>query len=57
MELGAFLYQYFGPFRGPSESREDRHIGVKPNTIVAPVAGRDHPSIKVKDALQLGTVK
>jgi hypothetical protein len=57
MELGAFLYQYFGPFRGPPESREDRHIGVKPETIVAPVAGRDHPSIKVKDALQLGTVK
>ena len=57
MELGAFLYQDFGPFRGPSESGEDRHIGVKPKAIVAPVAGCDHPSIKVKDALQLGTVK
>ena len=57
MELGAFFYHYFRSLGGPPESGKDRYVGVKPKTIVAPMSGRDHPPIQVKDALQLGTIK
>ena len=56
MKLGAFFDSDIRPLCGSSEGGEDRHIGVEPNSIVAPVAGGDHPPVKVEDALQLGTI-
>jgi len=57
MKLGAFFDPDIRPLRSPAESGEDCHIGVEPNSIVAPVAGGDHPPVKVEDALQLGTIE
>jgi len=56
-KLGAFLYPDFGPLGMTAESGEDRHIGIDPKRIVAPVAGGDHPPVKVEDPLELLAVE
>jgi hypothetical protein len=56
-KLGAFLDPHFGPLGGAPERREDRHLGVERQPVVAPVPRRDHPTVEVEDALQLATVE
>jgi hypothetical protein len=57
MKLGAFFDSDFGLLRCPAERGEDRYVGTEPKPIVTPVPCRDHPPIKVENALQLGTVE
>ena len=56
-KLGAFLDPHLGPLGGAAEGREDRHVGVERQAVVAPVPGRDHPPVEVEDALQFGPVE
>ena len=56
-KLGAFLYADFGPLGGSAEGREHRLLAVQAERIIAPVTGRDHPPVKVEDALQLAAVE
>ena len=57
VELGAFFYANIGLFGRTAKGREYRHIGIEPQPVIAPIAGGHHPSIKVEDALQLGSLK
>ena len=57
LQHGAFLYPHLGPLGGSAEGREHGHIGIEPHAVIAPVAGGDHPSVKVEDALQLGPIE
>ena len=45
VQLGAFLYPYFGILGRSTERRENCDIRIEPNPIVAPVTGRDHAAI------------
>ena len=49
---GAFLYADLGPLGMAPEGGEHRHVGIDPQRIIAPMAGRDHPAIEVEDAHQ-----
>src|SRR4029453_7757786 len=57
MKLGAFFDTDFRLLRRPAESREDRHVGIEPDAIVAPVTGGDHPPIEIQDPLELRSIK
>src|SRR4029450_5319381 len=57
MELGAFLDPNLGTFRSAAEGGEHRHVGIEPDTVVAPMTRCDHPPVEVEDPLQLGTVE
>lgn len=57
MKLGALFYPDVRLFRCSSESREHRNIGIEPKPVIAPMASRHHPPIKVEDALQLGAIE
>ena len=57
MKLGAFLDPHLGPLRGAAKGGEHRHVGIEPHAIIAPMPGRDHPPVKIEDALQLGAVE
>ena len=54
---GAFLDADFGPFAVPAVRGEHRHVGIDPQRIIAPVAGRDHPAVEVEDPHQLLAVE
>src|SRR5690348_8955382 len=54
---GAFLYPDFRAFTVPAKRREDRHVRVDPQRIVAPVTRCDHPAVEVEDPLQLPALK
>ena len=56
-KLGAFLYAHFGPFGGAAEGDEGRNFGIERQAVIAPVAGGDHPSVKVEDPLELDPVE
>ena|SRR5690349_15670944 len=57
MKLGAFLDTDVGLFCRSPESREHCDIGVEPQAIVSPMAGSDHPSVEIEDALQFRTLE
>ena len=54
---GAFLDADFGPLGMAAVRGEHRDVGIDPQRIIAPVAGRDHPAVKVEDARQLPAVE
>ena len=57
MKLGAFLYSHLRILGRATEGCEDSNFRIKPNSIIAPVPGRDHASVKIKDALKLRPVE
>ena len=57
VELGAFLYASIGLLGRTAKGREYRDIGIEPQPVIAPIAGGNHPSVKVEDALQFGSLK
>ena len=54
---GAFLDADLGPLAMAAESRENRHVGIDPQRIVAPVTGGHHPAVKVEDAAEFLAVE
>ncbi len=54
---GTFLDPHLGTLGRAAEGDKGRHLRAERQAIVPPVAGRDHPAIKVKNALQLETVE
>ena len=54
---GAFLYPDLGPFAVTPEGSEDRHVGIDPERIIAPVARGDHSAVKVEDPLKLLSIE
>ena len=56
-QRGAFFNPYLGPFGVPAEGCEYGHVWVDTKRIVAPVAGGDHPPVKVEDTGQLVPVE
>ena len=56
-QLGAFLYPHLRPLGSPPECREQGHVGIKAQSIIAPVTGRDHSSVQIEDAPHLGLVE
>ena len=54
---GAFLDADLGPLAMAAEGREDRHVGIDPKRVIAPVPGGDHPPVKVEDAGQFPAVE
>ena len=54
---GAFLDPDLRPLGGAAEGGEGGQFRPEAQRIVAPMAGRDHPAIKVEDALKLGAVE
>ena len=57
MKLGALLYADVRLLGGAAKGCEHGNIGIEPQPVVAPMAGSDHPSIKVEDALKFGTIE
>ena len=57
MKLGALLYPDVGLLCSTAKGREHGNVCVEPKPVVAPMAGSDHPSIKVQDALKFGTIE
>jgi len=50
---GAFLDSDLGALRMPAIRREGRDVGIEAKPIVLPVAGRDHPAVKIEDTAEL----
>jgi hypothetical protein len=40
-----------------AKGREHRHVGIDPERVITPVAGRDHSSIEVEDSGKLLAVE
>ena len=57
MKPGAFLDPHLGPFRVAAVGRENRHVGIDPQRIIAPMTGSDHSSIEIEDPRKLRTVE
>ncbi len=56
-QRGAFFDSYFGPLAVAAEGGENGDIEVDAQRIIPPMPGRDHPPVKIEDALQLGPVE
>ena len=56
-KLGAFLYAHFRSFGVAAKGGEDGHLRIDAKGIIAPMASRDHPTIKVEDLHQLPAVE
>ena len=54
---GAFFYADLGPFGMAPEGGEHCDVGIDPQRIVAPMAGGDHPAVKIEDLHQLRAVE
>ena len=50
---GAFLDADFGSLGMAAKGGEHGYVGIDPKRIIAPVAGRDHPPVKIEDARQV----
>jgi len=46
---GAFLYPDLGPFAVAPEGREDGHVGIDTQRVIAPVTCGDHTAIEIED--------
>jgi len=57
MKLGAFLYSDFRVLGSAAKCRKHRNLRIEPQAVIAPMARRDHPAIKIEDPLQLVAVE
>ncbi len=56
-KLGAFLDPHFGTFGRAPEGGETGHVGVELHRIIAPVPGRDHPTVEIENAHQFVAIE
>ncbi len=57
LKLGAFFDADVRLFGSAAESSKHGNVGIEPQPIIAPMAGSDHSSIKIEDALQFRAVE
>jgi len=57
VKLGAFLDTNLGLLGSAPESSKYRDVGIEPHAVVTPMAGSDHSSVKIEDALQFSAIE